>query len=285
MITVRTHDYPLITPYEEMALPQISPQASWTLSSGSLTRYLKVLWNDSGSLVRELLGYVGGTSGTSFDFFLPHKYGGHYVEANMRVIGLSWIPYGQSSAMSSGGELKNYLAYPEMILTVNYEIASDEELWMLFDEDLQISSEFVTIPGRKLYWDNATPPTKPLGEDEAPGMIYSKGEWTYTIKRIPKIRNEFWSYRGKVNDAVVTSPKYATTFAIGTLLYEGMSITDGINNLGDQEFRVESKFAYNSLTWNKFPRAGYSDMQPIYNSAGAVFKPYKEADLTDLLLE
>ena len=288
MITVTLHDDAPVTPYEELALPEISPQGSWSLDMGRQIRYLKCLWGNSNDLIRELIGHVTGSNaaGTSFDFFMPHKYGGFYTDVASRVVDLSYTPFGKSEAMSTAGELASYLQYPEVKFTVTYETAPsvDHNLWLLFDERFDSSVEFVTIPGRKLFWDNANPQTQPVGEDESPGILFGKAEWTYIIKRIPKLRTEFMSHRGHINQTAVTSPKYNATFPIGTLLYENVSFSERTNHMGDVEYTVEMRFIYNELGWNIFPRAGYEDLKVMYKDDRTLYEPYGEAELNDLLL-
>ena len=199
------------------------------------------------------------------------------------------MPLGKSAAYSPGGELASYTQYDDAVMSIVYESVSSNSLWTLFDEDFQSSVEFLTVPGRGLFW-NADGATEPVGDDESPGVIFQRGDWTYTIKRIPYLRAEFWDHQGKVNETSIESPKYEISFTAGKLLYEGVVTTNSINYLGEQEFRAELKFAYNSLGWNNFPRAGHQkadgspELLPMYDSTPKQYKPYAVAELKDLLL-
>ena len=293
MIKVVIHDNIPTTAYEELGLPQASPQSSWSLDAATMTRYLKTSWDTSGDLIRQLLGYIGSSdsSGTSFHFYLPHKYGGADFSADLRCQTVSTAPFGQSEALASSGEFAKYTQWPEAIFTATYETVPNtvNALYMLFDEDYQASVEFITTPGRKLFW-NADGKTEPVGEDESLGVLFPRGDWTYTIKRIPYLRDAFWDHQGGVNSTAMYSPKYNFTFSAGTILYENMVATEHINHMGDLEFRAELKFVYNSLGWNKFPRAGHQkadgtpELLPMYDDTPKQYKPYKEVELNDLLL-
>ena len=290
MITVKIHDVPITTKYEEMGLPNASPQVEYSLEMIRLTRYIKTAWSTSADLASQFIGSVQQPSalGDSFSYYLPHEYNAMSTPS-MRAVSAGETPFGKSTAYSVGGELASYTQYDDTIMSVVYESVSDTSLQLLYDENFQSSVDFITIPGRKLFW-NSDGATEPVGEDESAGIRYQRGEWSYTIKRIPFLRAAFWDHQGKVNKTAVESQKYDLRFLPGTLLFESAVPSNRTNYLGDIEFSAEARFAYNSLGWNKFPRAGKLkadgtfDLQKMYVSGPIEYKPYGEAELNDLLL-
>ncbi len=117
MISVSIHDNPVLIPYEELGLPQSSPQTDYSLDVIRLTRYVKTAWDTTAELASELVGSVQQPSATgdSFVYFLPHRYIA-MTTPYMRAISANDVPLGKSAAYSPGGELASYTQYNDAVM-------------------------------------------------------------------------------------------------------------------------------------------------------------------------
>lgn len=268
--------------HEEEAMPRRSPLLTWSQHGESVvTRYLRCSWADLDAMLDQILGRTY-QAGTGFTYQPGAQYdaaGGTFMAYEVAIEG-----EGQSSGIDIGSGNKS-ISWDKALVVVRYQgIPAGGARELLLKERLEPGVEFVTVPNRKLYWDNATPPVDPLGPDERPGRLIYTAEWTYQIRRIPFVPSIYFSYIGQTNDAVMTSPTYNETFAVETILYNPPEITERLAFDGHWEYDLTMHLSYRSTGWNKAHKSGTAAPVVIYDSAGNEFKQYPPASLGDLLL-
>ncbi len=161
--------------------------------------------------------------------------------------------------------------------TLPYDVSGP---YPLIQESYAPSVEFVTLPieGTSLYWDAGQ--VTPIKDDERPGFLTRTGTWTVIyhhlgaqdLKHLSDIGA--WDLIGTVNDDERYSPRFQRTFEVETLLLEGLTLTAETDSIGGEKHQMTLTIAERRNTWNKFIRGGQTLPQPMYDSSGAVFKPY-----------
>lgn len=247
----------------------------------SAVRKYKCAWGDRLILSKDLLGRVVN-SGTTFNYFLPQQHPDYPSCVALRV---TIAPFSRKTTDS--GTTTN-IAYEEAELTVNFgiptmDIREDEPERVLVTEELQPSSEFITAPNRKLYWD--TEQEEELETDEAPGLLVRMVEWIYTIHFLADLPTNLLDYIGCVNSVDVYSPTLGLTFDAGTLLVNEPSLRRQITTDEVKSWEVTYRFSHRPQGWNNLPKAGQGlNFQPVYDETGARVYFYDEADIRDLLI-
>lgn len=264
--------------HEEITSPEESPSVEYSQTKYEATRVLQCAWAESTILASQL---VTGVSKSGLNIVLKKGQVFPNYTGNVALIcdHVSIRPAGLSGP---GGGNTSIASWSHANLTAHYSVFPKNGLFYLIRENFTPVLQFLTRPGRLLYWDSAK--TKQLGNDEAPGLLISQGEWSYTIKQMPYIPEYVYTLQGKVNSVAMSSPTYSRTFPVGTILYNAPEITDYVGFSGEPQFDITLKFAYNASTWNLFFKAGAVTPQKIYDSSGSEFKQYPEANLNDLLL-
>jgi hypothetical protein len=167
-------------------------------------------------------------------------------------------------------------------------------------EELQVGSEFVTLGGGGLYWDNGATPRPAVSDREAPGMLINQALWSVTRRWLPAVPPEYFSLLGSVNGAAISSPRYGVQFAAGTLLYQAPVVRTSVSSGGAALYDVTARCAYRPNGWSKFWHAreqqwrgvvrmdpnnsqNYCDASPYPvssdNAAFAVLCQYQVSDL------
>jgi len=191
-------------------------------------------------------------------------------------------PFGQSSAAAA-----TQIAYDYAILTVTYEESPSttrDFIRLIVDEEIQPATEFLTVPNRRLYWDNGQ--ADQLETDEAPGVLISSYSWTVTIKRLPRLPNKatLFDLVGRSNAAGMYSvlQDVVQTYAAETVLYGAPSIRSYRDYLGRTIYDLTLNFMVRPGGWNKFYKAGTLTPARIYDDGGAIVYPYPTAALDNL---
>ncbi|KKL61855.1 hypothetical protein LCGC14_2191110 [marine sediment metagenome] len=161
--------------------------------------------------------------------------------------------------------------------TLPYDLSGP---YPLIQESYAPSVEFVTLPteGTSLYWDAGQ--VTPIKDDERPGFLTRIGTWTVIYHHLAQADVDYlrsinaWDLIGTVNIAKRFSPRFQREFAEETLLLEGLTLTAETDSIGRNKHQMTLTIAERRNTWNKFIRAGQILPQPMYDSSGAVFKPY-----------
>ena len=255
-------------------------------NGGHCTRIVYVPWSQVDNAIEDLLGAVT-LRGQILTFTLPQSFphGGkkmYYLADEVHS-----EPKGYHAVSNTGGT--RIVQHKKAKLRVTYRPFPRRvgSFWpdgrqVIMREDIKPTGEFMTIPGRKLYWDAGS--TEPLGNDEAPGVFIAGGEWVCKMTRLPSLPPVIWGdYVGRVNSNPLTSPKYRITFPAETLLMMQPDITWGIGRTGAISWTVEATMLWKPFGWNRFPKAGSATMTQIY-AGGSAYDPYLTAALENVLL-
>ncbi len=268
------------TDYEEMTSPQESPTVNYSATMFEATRTLKCAWINSMQLANQLVTktYKNGTNVNLVKGqILPNMTGD--VSLVCDYVSIAPFGLGTGAAVSGGGSISSW---DYAILTAHYSIFPDNSVAYLVHENYIPSMQFLTRPGRKLFWDATQ--TDQLGADEAPGILIAQGEWSYTIKQMPFVPDAINDLQGCINSSEMNSPTYNRKFKERTILYESAEIRDCLGIYGEPRFDITMKFHYNKTEWNLFYPAAGTTPKKIYGSDGEEYKPYAEANLNDILL-
>ena len=293
-----TYTAPAIA-FEEISLPTKSPQEKWARQGGfSAVRTLKCAWADRLTLARQLLrAYTVVTLGRTFIVGDLYPY-----RSRCYVTGITGItPVGKATSGSP-------ISWPHAYLTVQYEgrsftpggasggpgvssssVSSNQEFFTVADFTLDVAAEFLTLPGKKLYWNDVDSTSsgalEPIEDVEAPGRLVRMMDTSVNWRESGTLPTALHTLAGYVNSDEVTSTVLGWTFPIETLLYQGISATKEIFSDGSTDvWDVTGRLTYRPDGWNKFYKSGTTAAQPIYDGSGAVFKPYPTTQFMDVLI-
>ena len=174
--------------------------------------------------------------------------------------------------------------YSDAVLTVTYRtpdnhnvIDSDDDEKTLVSESIEPWTEFITLPGRRLYWDAAH--TKPLGDDVNPGMLVRGVNWVYTIYQVNTLLPAYFSLIGKVNSTLLNSKTLNVDFKPGTLLFNPPSFNRVITSDGIKAWTVNLAMAYREFGWNQFYNIKDEAFASVYvTGKNTTAEIYKSAD-------
>ena len=287
-VTLNTADRFGAITFEEEALPEASPTLSLSNESGEARHIYIVDFENQAAAVAALLPKISYAE----DSFESVTYAaGHlsftYAALNMRCVRVEVEPVGKSTFAAGNNK---FLTWAKARLRATYKPAPETLKSLLYEESLDPSIEFVTMPHRKLYWD-AAGTAEPIGRDEAPGRAVQIMRWGYTLKGMLSLPATVFTNQGMINSVAITSLTFKRTFPIGTLLYRAPNITPSIGRYGHSRFNITLEFVARlegptENTWNKAYKAATAALQPLYSAAGGgVFSQYTAADLRDLLIE
>ncbi len=273
---------PNVTSYDYIEVGP-SPEVDWDPQNIRAQRNLQCNWADRYYLAQQLLGHSTWAGGSTIHYMLPQAFPDSYgLYCNKVRI----QPFG---APIDSGDTK-IMAYTKSRLVVSYkpvplpESGGAPQAQILVSESIDPVAEFLTMPNRKLYWDNAQ--AVELSADEAPGIIIHMVDWVYTIHQLPYIPSEVFTKIGYCNSASVVSKGLGKTFEAETLLYNPPSASREIDSFGFYAWSLTMRFTYRPQGWNKFPKAGEHslDFRVIYNSGGDPLKIYPTTNLGDLIV-
>lgn len=262
--------------YEELT-SENSPDEGASKDGPRATRMLKCTWANRWQLTRELVGtWEYQARSDTLIIREPHPYP---ANAEAKCVDVSIKGFGKP--VDTG--VKGVAAYQHAILICEYEIPEEEDY---ASESLEPAAEFLTLPNRELFWDNAQ--AEPLSEDESPGVLYCTLNWVYVRHKMPYVPMAVLNLIGFTNNAAITSPTLRLTFAQDTLLFEPPSLSREISTVQGQyqmtkAWRMEMRFAYRPTGWNRFPKRGEGlTFQPLFDSSGSPKLVYPQGDFSDL---
>jgi len=266
--------------YEELSFPDASPTEHVGKEYFQATRILQCDWADRLTLYKELLGYTE-QSGDTVIYHQPHAY-----PHNKRLFAdeITTRPEGpeENPADSSVMEWKKAL------LTVQYRVPpfgvvpdDTEPPETLVSESLEPSAQFLTLNGRKVYWDNAQ--AQPLGEDYDFSFPVRQMDWVYTRHQMPWIPAAVTTLVGTCNEAEMTSATLGLTFPPETLLFGTPQLSRDITNEGYQAWRATFRFTYKPSGWNTVYNKATGQFAKIYDENGNQLKPITPADFYQII--
>ncbi len=272
-----------------------------TDENGSVTiRSLKCAWDDAETLQDQILGSTRweplqggpfpGQQGT-LTIILAQK--NPHSAAIQRARRVSIKPWAGAIDDTTSTSTAPKIKYTFAELTVEYRLINtatgsrgERESTQ---ETLRPSAEFITLPGKQLYWDATQ--TELLTDEDAPGQLIRMMEWVYSIRPSVRISDQTLELVGNVNDIAIESGEIITTsgpliFEAETLLYPGPDLGRRVVGSSNFSWRTEITMLWRKQGWNNFPRATSAGVvfQNIFDSTGAIFKPYVPADLSPLLV-
>ncbi len=277
-----------------------SPVSSLDENGSSSTRLLKCAWDDRETLQDQILGSRrwepidgGPFPGNQGTLTITLAQQNPHSTAIQRAMKVGIKPLAGAIDDPSSLSTKPKIKYEHAQLTVEYQLinttTTEEGERESTQETLRPSAEFITLPGKELYWDPTQ--TELLTDEDAPGQLVRLMEWVYSIAPSIRIPDETLDLLGKVNDAELVSSEILTTsgpltFAAETLLYNGPSLGRRVVGTSEYSWRTELVFLWRQNGWNKFPHLVNNEIiwQNIYDGSGNIVKPYTPADLTPLLV-
>ncbi len=275
-----------------------------TTSSFSATRVLKCAWDDRRTLELELLGNVAADTDTII-FTRGHRFP-DFTKA--LVVSVNTKGFGGSRKTATADA--DVIEYEFAELTVRYEVPdgentpsqddqSDDEA-VLITESLEPSAEFLTLPGRELFFcetpdadGKCVAGTKlPVPEGLGISKIKMFVDWVYTIHRNTFIPPEFFDPAspiiGKVNDICLRSKRLSfgdkfIEFGPETLLMQAPSLDREITTEGTQAWRITVRMTWNPEGWNKFQRVANVAPSKLVDSGGLPQDIYELTDFRNVI--
>ncbi|MBI5724595.1 MAG: hypothetical protein HZA50_11590 [Planctomycetes bacterium] len=275
--------------YEEL---DGSPQEGYS-DDGTFeaSRTLQCDWANRETLVRQLLG---DTIATDSDVLVTraHKYPGNSLAVAKGISGIQ----GVGRVMDAAGDL-TVASYEKARLSVKYvqsKNANDSnegsagEDPEIYSENLRPSAEYLTFPNRKsteLYPADGSS-ADIIKQNPVIPIILPGAEWQITKKKRNSLSfssADLWGMLGKINSDAVVSNWYATTFAVGTLLWMPFEVSREVLRSGQGLWTIGLKMIYKPQGWNSFyyldknsmPSSGPGPLRK--NPGGALYEPYTSA--------
>ena len=291
-----------------------SPEIRWSRDGLQITRTLKCAWSDAPTLAQELMGQVAtlpeGQGSVTYD---PHGYQllNNTLQAIVESVQIE--PFGgtKGGVVDGDGNEDTTQAdydYAKVIAeyrTPEYSLFSSEEATgpgsdeptdeqeaeeqdLLTRRTFEFSTgvEYITMPNAKLYWYDGTA----LTTDEAPGRMIHTLEIVVNFHDINYIPKNIVEYAGYVNQNQRTfeAVKNAWTFEPETLLYKGCTGPRDLTSQGFKGRDLTMTFSWRPDGWNKFPRAGQTTLEAIYDTENPTstedgrVKPYPVTDFSSI---
>lgn len=302
---------PITVTFKEMAG---SPKESFDDDGFKAVMTLMCAWPDRIDLAKQLAGsatlYPNGRTVRTDPYEYPYGTGGQPAPGSGIPLGTPPVVHGVEVEPLEGGNQaalttdNRFGTYAQAVVRATFKVPTWKKLqapaslnpggpatYEYVSESLEPSAEFITMPGRKLWWDQAK--TKPVSDDEAPGLLVKMQEWTRTRHRVIRPHSSITDLMGCCNDAPITSEKYGLTFAAETLLYTQPNFVEVVMPDGTKCQDLVMRFMYRPAGWNRFWRAGETQEgpaggaiwqpQPVYDNAGRILKMYKPQPFDDLL--
>ena len=239
-----------------------SPKEQYTATGFQVTRRFKCPWSRRHKLARQFKAKQG----------IAYKY-----NVAARVTDVAIDPFFDNEGKVDENPNPREITYSDALLTVTYRtpdgysgtIDSDDPE-TLITENVDDWTEFLTLPGRKLWWahlDNGgrgAQKSLPLGDDASPGMLVTGMNWKITRYNVLSVPQAWRDLNGYVNLDELYSKTLGMTFAPETLLYQPMSMQRTITSDGLKAWTVTQVMSHRLTGWNKFYNTVVGQWQPVY---------------------
>jgi hypothetical protein len=227
-----------------------------------------------------LLGAVLPTSGGYQQVSLPQSWPGI---PSLMIDHVKATPHGKSGANTWSDAVLPHQFY---MLDVEYKSMSlqsggggedqqekpENEEYLL--QEVGYSCETIIVP-LKVTDTDATPATST--KEVKHYIRLPKIEYTATI---PKVRRPNFSLIQDLNGKI--NSKRVFGGAIGTVLFDGPSLSNTISSIGDPSWKFVMKFIYNKHGWNNMLHPVTLKWVAANSIDGGAEKMYQSADLTQL---
>ncbi len=276
--------------FPSVAVEEINERKE-TLTENNFTATLtyKCLWADRLALAKELKGLTT-VAADSVTVVLPHRFPeDEYKNSMVNNVGIA--PFGKSIA-----GVNPFCRFQHSLLTASYSIPDGETSpakqsggdpsLVLTTESLEPTVEFITLPNKKLFFDNGQ--LIRVGKDLSPVQQVHMMDWVVVQYKQPSLPSAVFGLIGKSNQDKMT----AKTITVGgklqefepeTLLFNGPFLERETTTEGIQAWRVTYRLSHRPVGgWNKFPKDG-STLSDIFDELGAQVKPYPPADFSPVI--
>lgn len=248
-----------------------SPDEQWSEKGLTATVKLKVPWAQRTIVVAEIMGSLQQYPR------LP------WTEA--RCSGASVVPYPGQRVSLETGFLTDASSYEYALCTFKYESGGKDkpETSELVSEELNITTEFLTLDPSAFFWDPLQ--IQPLSDGEAPGKIVRGLEYSLTYHKRTSLPDSIYTLPGCCNSDTYMTKLLGKSFAPETLLYNPPRAQRRImsNPTEPPAWTLSYTFAWRPWGWNKFwnPRTGNFDV--IFDTDGNEYKNYPPRTFTGKL--
>lgn len=239
-------------PYDEVAG---WPREKLTLDGFAAVRKLRCAWADRITLAAELDANGQGTYPDN-----SHAY----------MTSILIEPYLDSQMKETGEGLGSY---DHATLSCNYSTQRILSGGYVKTEQLQTTRGLQSLSHEKLYWGTGDSKVA-LEAGEHPNKLITGIKWTVNTHGYVSVPAAVLTLAGKINGNNETSAAFGITFAAGTLLHGGATVTHYRTPGGTKKFTVQiaAEYRYNGgLGWNGVWRqlaTGGGQWEYLYNSDG-----------------
>jgi len=211
-----------------------SPRESVDLKSGwTMTREFRVPWSSRITFVEEmaLWPYPGWRYSRAYKFS---------VSPESTDVGNNYVDPRVSSA-----------TYSHARVVITYEPlseggGSEQADGSVLEYQRSSETEFLTIPGRALLWEDNDEPVSP---DANAAILIPKRKHVYTWSQLASPNwGLMQAYEGAANNAPVTLPLIGITCPVETLLFEGAEAKGSYSISGSTQWDLTMSFAEKRIT-------------------------------------
>lgn len=175
---------------------------------------------------------------------------------------------------ASGCDSQGFMAYKEVVITVNWEPPSDEnpETEDLINESIEPTTEFLTLDHEDFRWGSST--GDKLQEAEAPGKLVRGLDYVVTQYQVRRLPSAILSLTGCCNSMPFRTWTLGWSFGAETLLYQPPTLSRKITTDGADAWQVTHRLSYRSTGWNRFWRSKTQSWESIYHKDGGLYKNF-----------
>lgn len=250
------------------------------------TRVFRTAWGDRLAFGRKMVGEIVLASDGSTSVLQPKQ---HPEMPGLFAIEFTCEPYHDSSkivAKTSGNEVDDPIEYDFAKVTVKYDASSGTftgggNTVTLITEEVNISSQVMTVPGSLFYWAGGTTPVP----DANVGLIIGMVEDSVVFHRAAtNKRSIVKSLVGKVNNAAFLDAP------IGSMLFMGAQSRRSVTSDGVTFFELRYSFKTRLLpnastqedSWQKLFRQETGVWTKIVQQGDGTTPPYAYGDFSQL---
>lgn len=274
---------PITQPVTVPAVEELtdSPTFTWNRKSGQTGhRKFKVPWLSLAKFCGQMLG---GPSSNGIIYY-PQTFPGFpkcYVDY------VEFRPFPGAKISGSGMDAVYSWATVDVYYSTRRMLTNSQGYFI--EERFEGASQLGTFPNSLLYYGTGTP-KKLLPDGSRVTYLVGLVSWNYTVKQLPSVPANLFSFRTSVNQAAVTSIESGVAFEAETVLFQEPSAVETVNSDGDPAWDINFKFLVHDRGWNKtpIPQAGSDEAMWVRfytsDSAGdsSWFKKFPLKDFTQI---
>lgn len=248
------------------------PKLDATQKDLTVVAQYRIPWDKIDDARKGFLGWNVISIGTNvFTQFIPYRLA--FAGENVFAVKFGSVPF--DVIQLNEKELK--ATYTYALVTVQFKPQALQRQGgltapLIFQESANPQPYVNLAQATDIFWD--TDNKEPVDSSKFPTSKTSRIVWSLDYPDIPEMWSKWEEMEGTTNSDTINRKSLRLEFAPETLLVQDISASVGIGPDGTEQISTRFSAVFNRFTWNKFQRKVGQDPVPIYDSAGALVKPF-----------